>query len=426
MKEMNPIKHLIAFLLFIFIFSFLSVNCISAKEKNRRTTETLHDIIDESLKTYTYKVGIFRITPVFKINLAYDNDALYSFTSAISDVILEAGPAINEKFVLGHLALIKLNQNVSYSYYNKLDKLRNFPYAFDVSVLTGRKTLLVNMMVARNQNIVRPTSESDTPANQLLQNGTVSLKFPFFMNATTSISATRNEYRFSEPYASAGYNVQTALSRQEDWYYLEFQKPIRAKTQFFIQAGKEFSQFTYESANRNHTGTLGTAGFIFGPSAFFTGYIKFGAKSLKPENASLASFKGFIMSGELEYRPYEAWKFKIGFIRQPQFSIYYQINNYYLQNQYSAEVIWAFRPKLAAGIGYLYGSNEYPALRSQMQNPVNVNLIDKYSEASLKTIYKFRKDLYIEGGIIYYRRNSNVILYRRNRTLFFVNLKYQV
>lgn len=378
------------------------------------------------MKTYTYRAGIFRITPVFKINVAYDNDALYSSTMAISDVVLEAGPAINEKFALSYMALIKLNQSISYAYYNKLDKLRNFPNAFDISVLTGRKTLLVNMIVARNRSIVRPTNESDTPASQLLQNGTVSVKFPFFLNCSTSLSFTRNEYRFAEPYASAGYNIQTALNRNEDWYYLEFQKPVTAKSQFFIQAGKEFYYFIYEAANRNHTGTTGTAGFIFGPSTFFSGYIKFGAKSLKPENSSLASFKGFIMSGQLEYRPYEAWKFKIGFIRQPQFSIYYQINNYYLQNQYSAEVIWAFRPKLAAGIGYLYGKNEYPALHNQLENPVAMNLIDKYSEASLKMIYKLRKDLYIEDGIIYYRRNSNVILYRRNRTLFFVNFKYQV
>jgi len=405
-----------------FLLLIIVLSASTSEGKKRRQNETLNEVIDSSLKLYTYKVGFLRVIPEFKINVSYDNNALASASQSISDVVFETGPAFSEKFAIKRWMLFKANQHVSYAYYNKLDKLRNFPYNVDLGILTGRKTILLDGKISRNQAIIRPTSESDIPASQMLQNMALSLKFPLFMWVNTTLSFNKNMYSYQDPYLSPNYDYERALSRDEHIYMLEFQKLVTAKTQFFVQASKEFYLFKNNPLLRNHTGTQTAAGFIFGPSDFFTGYIKLGYKSLIPDSTSLSSFKGFIMNGQLEYHPFDPLKVDVGLLRQPQFSVYYSINNYYVQNQYSIGITWAYREKHAIGIGYLIGKNEYPN-----QFPGNQNaIVDNYNETSMKLIYKIRKDLYLEGGAIYYQRKSTFFLFADNRILFFINTRFQM
>ncbi|OGF61518.1 MAG: hypothetical protein A2Y62_01660 [Candidatus Fischerbacteria bacterium RBG_13_37_8] len=394
-----------------------------AQEKKIHQRETLHDIIRSSLELYTYKIGFIRLIPEVKWGFQYDSNVLSNNIEQIGDVVAQLGPAIEEKFAIRNIALFRGYQYISYVYYRDLENLRNYPHTLDFSITTGRKTLIIQGTIGNNKGIIRPSSETDIPADQRLRYYDASVKIPAPMNMDITLFFNKHNYFFTDYYSFYGQSINEALSRDETRYILEIQKPVTAKTNLFFHVSRELYQFDYNPFNRNYQGNQGYFGFVFDPKAHFTGYMKFGYKNLKPENETLQTFKGFIVSAAIEYRPVEYLKLKIDALRQPMFSIYYEKNNYYVQNQFSFDIIWAFRDNQAIGAGYLIGNNTYP-------NPVFVELAEKlkddYNEIRMSYTYKFRKDFYIESSVSYFRRDSNFQYFIRERLLFGITFKYSL
>ncbi len=391
-------------------------------KKRKHQYTTIKNIIEDDLKIYTYKIGIFRLTPLINLNFGYDSNSLSSYSNEIADFFIEAVPSINEKFAIKQFVLIKANQQIKYLFYRRLENLRQWLNSYNIEIMTGRKSIIFTAGIGRNSDILRPTSEFDIPANQFITKADFSLKFPFILRGEFNFSYSINDYSYEGYYSYYEYNVDKALSRKEFMYSIGFEKAISSKTQFFIDYNRASYEFDYDPALRNYRGNTISSGFIFGPSAFFKGYLKFGYSRLFPEDSSFLSFKGLIASGEIEYMPTKAIKIKFSIIRQPQFSVFSYYNNFYIQEQVGGDLIWAFTEKMAVGISYLRGKNSYP----YFSNFSGIVVSDNYYQASLRMIYKIKKDLFLESGASFYRRDSNQLVFLKDRTLIFANFKMQI
>lgn len=391
-------------------------------KKRKHQYTTIKDIIEDDLKIYTYKIGIFRLTPLINLNFGYDSNSLSSYSNEIADFFIEAVPSINEKFAIKQFVLIKANQQIKYLFYRRLQNLRQWLNSYNIEIMTGRKSIIFTVGMGRNSDILRPTSEFDIPANQFITKADFSLKFPFILRGEFNFSYSINDYSYEGYYSYYEYNVDKALSRKEFIYSIGFEKAISSKTQFFIDYNRASYEFDYDPALRNYRGDTISSGFIFGPSAFFKGYLKFGYSRLFPEDSSFLSFKGLIASGEIEYMPTKAIKIKFSIIRQPQFSVFSYYNNFYIQEQVGGDLIWAFTGKMAVGISYLRGKNSYP----YFSNFSGIVVSDNYYQASLRMINKIKKDLFLESGASFYRRDSNQLVFLKDRTLIFANFKMQI
>ena len=394
---------------------------ISFAKKDRKTTQSLSSIIESFMSMYTYKIGFLRIIPELKIGMYYDSNALSSNINEVGDLVMETGPAITEKMALGKWALIKGYQYIGYVYYKDLNNLRNFPHNLSCSIITGRRTLIISAEAGRSKGIVKPTTEADIPVNQLLHYYRASVKFPLFHKFNLELYFNRNEYSFEDYYTYYVKSIDEALRRKENIYNLELSEEITSKTRLIFLTNKEFFNFIFEPVIRDYKGSQFIGGVEISQSAFFSVFIKMGYYKLVPNNPNYKSFKGFIVNSMLEYNPIEVLKLRFSLLRKPQFSVFYSINDHYVQNQLSIDLIFALTNKQAISLGTLIGRNEY-ANQKFLLNEQKIE--DNYKEARISYIYKLRKDLYLDNGVSYFKRDSNFEFFVRKRFMFFINLKY--
>lgn len=408
------------FSFFVFLLIIMFSN-ISFAKKDKGVRQSLDTIIESSMGVYTYKIGFLRIIPELKVGIYYDSNALSSNISEVGDVVIETGPAITEKIALGKWALIKGYQNISYVHYKDLDNLRNYPHNISCSIITGRRMVIITAGGGRSKGIVKPTTEADIPVNQLLNYYRGSVKFPLFHKFELELYFKRNEYSFKDYYTYYGKSIDEALRRKENIYILEFSAEITPKTRLSFLTNKEFFNFIYEPVIRDYEGSQFLGGVEITQSAFFSGFIKMGYYRLIPNNPDYRSFKGFIINSMLEYNPIEVLKLKFSLLRRPQFSVFYSTNDHYVQNQLSIDLILALTNKQAISLGMMIGKNEYANPKFLL---IEEEIKDKYKEGRMSYIYKLRKDLYLDNGISYFKRDSNFEFFTRKRFMFFINLKY--
>jgi len=406
------------------LIALLAMNSFinAAVKKRKHNYATVKNMIEDDLKIYTYKIGIFRLTPLIDLNFGYDSNSLSSYSDEVSDFFIEAVPSISEKFAIKQIVLIKAHQQIKYLFYKRLENLRQWLNSYNIGIMTGRKSIIFTAEAGRNSDILRPTSEFDIPANQFITRADFSLKFPFILRGEFNISYSINDYSYEGYYSYYEYNVEKALSRKQFIYAAGFEKAVSSKTHFFVDYNRASYEFSYDPSLRNYRGYGMSAGFIFGPSVFFKGYIKFGYSRLLPENSAFLSFKGLIVSGEIEYMPTKTIKIKFSIVRQPQFSVFSYYNNFYIQEQAGGDFIWAFTEKIAVGISYLRGKNSYPFF----SNFSGIKISDDYYQASLRMIYKIKKNLFLESGGSFYHRDSNQLFFLKDRALIFANFKMEI
>ncbi len=416
---MNKIKFIIILFL-LFLFTQIT---FAKKKTTDSSKESLSYIIKSSLEQYSYKIGFIKLIPEFKLFIYYDSNILSSNLNEVSDLVIEAGPGLTEKFALGNLALIKAYQYISYVYYKDLDNLRNTPHNLNLSITTGRKSFIITLQGASNKGIVKPSSEADIPANQLLRYYNASAKIPLFHKFKLHLFYDRNEYSYHDYFSYYGKSIDEALARKENIYNIQFSYNITSKTSLFFLTNREEFKFAYKPIIRDYEGSQYVAGIEINQSAFFSGFIKMGYYKLIPQNPDFSPFKGFIINTLLDYTPTEFLKFKFNILRKPQFSVFYSINDHYVQNQFSINIIWAYTSKQAISLGFMIGKNNY--VKSKLISNED-KLDDRYKEGRISYIYKFRKDLYLESGASYFKRDSNYEFFIRKRLLFFANLKYAI
>jgi len=407
----------------IIIILLISQNGFARKKVESSKSETIEDIIKAERDEYSYKIGFIRIIPQFKIGIYYDSNVLSSNINRVSDIVAEAGPALTEKIGIGNFALFKSYQYFSYVYYRDLENLRHYLHNINLSLITGRRSFIINAEAGSSKGIVRPTTEADIPANQLLRYYKATAKIPLFHRFVMYLFYNRNEYSFEDYYNYYSKSINEALRRRENIFSIEASLKLTAKTRIFFRTNKEVFDFVYEPIIRDYNGSQYEWGIEISGSSFFAGFVKLGYYQLIPKNPDYKSFKGLVINTMLEYKPIEVVKLKFNVIRKPQFSVFYSINDHYVQNQFSIDLIWTLTGKQAAVIGFMLGRNVYA--EPHFVSP-EVKLKDDYKEGRISYIYKLRKDLYLENGLSYFNRDANYELFKRKRLMFFINLRYSL
>jgi hypothetical protein len=167
-------------LLFLAFFSVFFSYSLTAQPEHK-----IRDAIQNLTETHVFRIGIFRIQPLFTIGSAYDSNAFSTQEFEVSDYYGSIAPGASVLLKLGHRAYFVVQEDLNFVVYRDQDELNDVFNETSGMFGIGSRRLLLNIGGSYSNKKARIDEEFDQLSQQKLTE--INAEFSYALRKQTDI-----------------------------------------------------------------------------------------------------------------------------------------------------------------------------------------------------------------------------------------------
>lgn len=380
----------------------------------------IEDAIHDMLEQHPVRVGIFWLQPKLNVFSGYDSNALYSPELQVGDYFASISPGGDFALRLGRRGYVSVAEDLTFLYYRDLDQRRDIYNTTSGRFVTGNRKMLLEIAASHLKQKAPINSEFDIPANQTLNSGLGS--FTFAIRRTTDFIA---DYSILQAEYQAAEGIPTTTSVPDD------HRTIRASlgiTEHF----RNGMQFTFEGARGNtkllkkDVNNKSTFWDIFPRFGFSSkrlfGQLKVGYRQTKEFDPASSSHNDVIVDTSLDYRVTHTVTIGGFAYRDRSVSSLFP-DTLLLITEGGIRGRFPVVTRVYGDGEFSVGNNDYG---NQPLSSGEIVTKDNFRNGDLGLNYELTPQLTIRGGVQYWKRDSNLSEFQKDRFTYDIGLKFEL
>jgi hypothetical protein len=381
---------------------------------NEEQNSWIRAAVSGMVKSHKYKVGIFRILPTLSANTGYDSDAVFIQDDFVGDYYFSAAPAAAVGVKLGNRAYVELIERLTFLYYKELDQRRDIYNSTRGRFVTGSSRMLATVEGGYYRRNAPVDEEFDVPVEHSISDGGINLAYGLSsrMNLNGDFRVSQSEYEAQEdlnqfipkPLNRRTYSLGTGM-----FYSLRDNLRLTAD----VNVGRSTSLET-----DIHTTTWGLFGGLGITGRKLAGDLRLGFGQGRSQDRNTRNT--VLVAATVDVRVKPRWLIGASLTRHQTFSDF---------------VDTGIRVTTAAGVHStvqlvkrLSVSGSFTIGRNDYEDDLILNGVvieeDNYYRSQLTVGYAIIRNLTLSAGALYYNRDTDISVFRRDRLTFIIGLGY--
>jgi hypothetical protein len=383
----------------------------------------LNDSIDLMLKKHPYRFGIFRVGPKLLIDSGYDSNA-YSISNdailqePVGDYYTSVAPGGTFALKLGRRGYFMIDEDLNFLYYKDLTNLRDIYNTTATQFVTGTRKTLLTLGGSYVKKKAPVNSEFDAPALSTLQNGYAN--FAFALRSRTDLTF---DLRVDDNNYERIPGVFTLQPLPPDYRENDYGGGIEElfgrtlRLTFHAGAGHTNFKNRLNDTERDRTNFWNIdSGFTF-TGEKLVGHANVGFEQRESRTVGQAALRNPSVDVDVNWLLRRHLALGVYGTRSQQPSSL-TIEGFRLNTEGGARGSLPLADRFFVDGEFKIGNNNYNGdVRIQKDN---------YQEVDAGLDFVLIHNLVLRGGVTYYKRDSNVPQFNKNRTTFALGLRFEL
>ena len=377
-----------------------------------------------------WKLGPFKVHPIFQFDLGYDNN-IYSTPESIEpvkDYVATVTPQFTFYLPYSDWLIMSFQEIPQYVHYFDTPEER----AFNNGIVPAVRLLIfrhwaLSGSYQRLRSKLRVSMEIDRRIFQEIEGQTGSLFYETIRGTAVGIAVSVNRLRYEAAILpDSESSIATELNREEFDGRIESYYRILTDSHIFASLGySEYNFSSPEARFRDSYSFQGMVGIRFPLAGETRGTLALGYKELVPRNAALKGYGGLVGNANLRFRR-GRFGLRISYVRDTPFS--YGKGIYFLDSRLSPGLSYYLTRSIRLDYDFSFGRGDYPDLlpSSSPGSPgEEITRQDRYHSHSAAVVVRLVRDIGIGLMANYWKRASNYRLIEIDRLFLGLYLTYE-
>lgn len=401
------------------ILALILLPFVAAAQEERHL---LNDSIEQILLKHPYRFSILRVAPKLLIDSGYDSNALGISNEAlqpqIGDYYMSIVPGGSFALKLGRRGYFMVDEDVTFLYYKDLTQLRDTYGETTAMFVTGSRKLLLTAGGSYVKRKTRINTEFDSPARETLVAGYASLAFALRPRTDLTFDARVDDGSYER---ILGVTTPQPLppDNRETTYGGGIKELFGRKLQFTFHAGAGHTDFAnrlfQNERDRTHLWNF-NSGFEF-TSRQLTGHARAGYEKRESVTIGEDPLKNLSVDVDMNWLIRRHLTFGIFGLREQEPSNL-TTQGFRLTTEGGATGSLPLAGRFFLDGKFTAGKNDYNG-DTRIQK-------DNYREAEAALDFVLVQNLVLRGGVTHYNRDSDVLLFNKNRTTFLIGIRFEL
>ena len=379
------------------------------------------------LREAPWRFGPFRIQPALVIsNAGVDSNVYYSPSDPVKDFTLTAGPAATVYLPIYRKLVLSVQGSPQYVWYSKTEQERTWNYYASGAAQLSLKDVFFSLDAKYSDARERWNTEIDIRPRRIEKGYGGSALLKTSWKTSVALAYRTAEYDYESVVYGDDFDVQERLNRRESYANLSLYYQATTQRRFFLDF--EYGLFDFRSVDqaliKDSRSGAAYAGLELSPfGRRVKGRVRIGYKKFDIRNPEGIDYDGLVGDAQLSVRVARPLVVRGSFVRDVQFSLWYD-NPYYLESRPGAGAsVYVFR-FLRFDYDYGFGRNVYP-MAQEVEPGVEVKRRDDFDIHSAGVYFRLWKQTALGFVASWWARDSNLQAEDDKRTFFGVNLTYE-